>query len=98
MQIEYKNKTIQKICTDIKYCDVKYGHEMTVKIRRRITQLEDSNSIESMISSCIGRCHPLHGSRSGQYGLDLVHPYRLIIEKYNGQINIVQVDEIIDYH
>ena len=46
----------------------------------------------------IGRCHPLKGNRKNQYAVDLVHPYRLVFEKVEDQIQIVSITEIIDYH
>ncbi len=30
--------------------------------------------------------------------MDLVHPYRLIFTKFSNTIDIVEIQEIIDYH
>lgn len=51
-----------------------------------------------MIQYRIGRCHPLKGNRKNQYAVDLVHPYRLIFEKKESEIQIVNITEITDYH
>lgn len=53
------------------------------------------------------RLHRLKGTRSDEYAIDLVHPFRLIIkpilkeneefEELDG-INIVRIEEVTDYH
>ena len=51
-----------------------------------------------MIENHIGRCHRLQGNRSGQYAVDLEHPYRLIFSVNGEQIQIAKIEEIADYH
>jgi hypothetical protein len=46
----------------------------------------------------LGRCHPLYGDRLGQYAMDLIHPYRLIFTQYGNTVDIVEIQEIVDYH
>lgn len=46
----------------------------------------------------LGRCHPLYGARLGQYAMDLIHPYRLIFTQYGDTVDIVEIQEIEDYH
>ncbi len=72
--------------------------EMAEKIHMRIDQISAALSVEMMIQYRIGRCHPLKGNRKNQYAVDLVHPYRLVFEKVEDQIQIVSITEIIDYH
>lgn len=42
--------------------------------------------------------HVQEKNRKGQYAVDLVHPYRLIFEKKDGEIQIANIVEIVDYH
>ncbi len=98
MEISYKDKKIEKICTDIKSSDKKYGQEMSEKIQMRLDQIKAADSVEEMVMHKIGRCHPLVNNRKGQYAVDLVHPYRLIFEKVDGIIQLVKIMEIVDYH
>ncbi len=51
-----------------------------------------------MIQFHVGRCHQLKGNRKKQYAVDLVHPQRLVFEKKDEEIRIVNVLEIVDYH
>lgn len=71
---------------------------MAQKIHMRIKEIRASLSVEFMVQSKIGRCHPLGGNRKDEYAVDLVHPYRLIFRIIDDQIQIVNILEIVDYH
>ena len=98
MEITYKNRRIEKVCTDIKVSDKTYGNEMSNKIQMRIDQITAAETVEEVSQYHIGRCHSLTSNRKGQYAVDLVHPYRLIFEKHGEQIQIAHIMEIVDYH
>ncbi len=98
MKITYKNKKIEKECTNVKVSDKTYGKQMTEKIHMRIDQITSADTIEMMIQYHIGRCHSLANNRKGQYAMDLVHPYRLVFEKHGDEIQIAHILEIVDYH
>ena len=57
MEITYKNKKIEKECTDAKVSDKKYGKEMSARIQMRLDQIESADTVEEMIEFHIGRCH-----------------------------------------
>ena len=48
----------------------------------RIDEISVADTVEMMIKFHIGRCHSLSNNRNGQYAVDLIHPYRLVFEKY----------------
>ena len=98
MDIRYKNNKIRKICTDINAAQKKYNLKMTVKLYERLQQITQATSIETLIILRLGRCHPLYGDRLGQYAMDLIHPYRLIFTQYGNTVDIVEIQEIVDYH
>lgn len=98
MKIEYKNKSIQKACTDASYAEKEYGSDMAEKLQLRISQIEAADTVEFMIQHRIGRCHQLQGKRKRQYAVDLVHPQRLVFEKKGSEIQIANIIEVIDYH
>lgn len=64
----------------------------------RLKQLIVATSIDWLVKKRIGRCHPLYGDRLGQYAMDLIHPYRLIFTQYDNTVDIVEIQEIVDYH
>ena len=98
MKITYKNKKIKKVCTNAKAAEKSYGKEMAEKIHHRIDEIAAADTVEMMIQFHIGRCHSLQQNRKGQYAVDLVHPYRLIFEKKDDEIQIANIMEIVDYH
>lgn len=98
MDITYKNRKIEKVCTDAKTAERTYGREMADKIHQRIDEIDAADTVEMMIKFHIGRCHSLTQNRKGQYAVDLVHPYRLVFEKNGDKIQIANMLEIVDYH
>lgn len=98
MDITYKNKKIEKVCTDARAAEKTYGREMAEKIHHRIDEIVAADTVEMMMQFHIGRCHPLTQNRKGQYAVDLIHPYRLVFEKNGGEIQIAKILEIVDYH
>lgn len=98
MKVEYKNRSIEKVCEDASVAERKYGNKMAEKIQMRIDQIRAAASVEEMIQYRIGRCHQLHQNRQNQYAVDLVHPQRLVFEKRGDEIQIANIIEIVDYH
>ena len=98
MQVEFKNRTIEKVCTNASVASKKYGNEMAEKIQQRIDEIKAADNVEQMIQFRIGRCHKLQGNRKEQYAVDLVHPQRLVFEKHGSEIQIANILEIVDYH
>lgn len=98
MEISYKNKKLEKVCTDARTAERVYGKEMSEKIHQRIDEISAADTVEMMIQFHIGRCHPLTQNRKGQYAVDLIHPFRLVFEKKGAEIQIANILEIVDYH
>ncbi|MDO4276454.1 MAG: type II toxin-antitoxin system RelE/ParE family toxin [Eubacteriales bacterium] len=71
---------------------------MAEKIHQRIDEIGASDTFEDMLQFHIGRCHQLKGNRKVQYAMDLIHPYRLVLEKIGNEIQTANVIEIVDYH
>lgn len=98
MEVAYRSKKLEKVCTNAHEAEKSYGVQMAERIHMRIDQISAANTVEEMVHYRIGRCHALHGDRNGQYAMDLVHPYRLIFEKRGGLIQVALIIEIVDYH
>lgn len=98
MDITYKSKKLEKICTNARTAERTYGRQMAEKIQQRIDEISAADTVEMMIQFHLGRCHPLLQDRKGQYAFDLVHPYRLVFEKRGSEIQIANILEIVDYH
>lgn len=98
MDITYKSRKIEKICTDARTAERAYGRVMAEKIHQRIDEIGAADTIELLVQFHIGRCHLLTQNRKGQYAMDWVHPYRLIFEKKGDTIQVANILEIVDYH
>lgn len=98
MQVIYKSRRIEKVCSNACEAEKRFGSEMAEKIHQRIDEIKAADTVEEMMQFKIGRCHPLKGNRRGQYAVDLTHPYRLIFEKNGNGIQIANIMEIVDYH
>jgi proteic killer suppression protein len=98
VQINYRTRKLEKVCTIAYEAEKQYGSVMAEKIQQRIDEITAAISVEMMIQFRIGRCHMLKGNRKNQYAVDLVHPYRLVFEKRGNEIQIAYITEIVDYH
>lgn len=98
MEVRYRNKKIEKICTNVPEARKAYGPEMARKIDQRIGELSVAENVDVLILRHVGHCHRLTGDRAGQYAMDLAQPYRLIFLVMGDCIQIVEVQEIVDYH
>lgn len=98
MEVVYKTRTLQRICTDVQAASRKYGIRMAEVISMRVKQMKIAKNTEELLYFRIGRCHALKGNRAGQFAMDLVHPYRLVFERIGDVVQIVRIVEITDYH
>ena len=49
MKVEFRNKTMQKICEDASIAERKYGLKMALKIQQRIDEIKAADSVEMML-------------------------------------------------
>lgn len=98
MQVNYKNRQIEKICTNASAATKKYGPRTAGLIHQRVDEIYAADSVEMLVQFRIGRCHQLVGDRKGQFAMDLEHPLRLVFEVIRDEIQIAEIQEIVDYH
>ena len=98
LEIHYRTNKLKKVCTNLIFATKEYGIEMADKIHIRIDQIKAADSVSELVRGKIGRCHPLHGDRQGQYSMDLVHPYRLVFIEEDEETVSVRIERIEDYH
>lgn len=78
MQVNYKNRHIEKICTNASVAAKKFDKRTVGLIQQRVDEIHAADSVEMLVQFGIGRCHQLVGDRKGQFAMDLVHPLRLV--------------------
>ncbi len=98
MEVRYKSKELEKVCTTAKIAIRDYGLPVAGKIRLRISEITRAESVDYLIQNRVGRCHRLVGDRAGQYAMDLAQPYRLIFIIQENQIQFAEIQDITDYH
>ena len=98
MEITYKTRKLERICTNLSEAKKQYGYNIAVKLNQRLNEILASDTVEEMIKYKIGRCHKLEGDRKDEYAVDLIHPYRLVFKKIGEEIQVVKIWEIVDYH
>jgi proteic killer suppression protein len=110
MEITFNDKKLAKIVNDDRKLDQKMGKLRADKIRLRLTQLKDADTLED-VRYLAGNYHELTDDRKGQWACDLDQPYRLIFASHENpipknqhgqyiwiEIKSVEVIQIINYH
>lgn len=110
MEITFNDKKLAKIVNDDRKLDQKMGKVRAEKIKLRLNQLRDANTLED-VRYLAGNFHELTDNRKGQWACDLDQPYRLIFTPHENPIPVnphgqyiwieikgVEVIEIINYH
>lgn len=109
MDITYRNNKLKKIFKDsISLCK-KYGHERARKITQRIREFEAALNLHDINLNPKAKLHPLKGDRHGQYAVDVIHPFRLILMpskcavidddvSFLKKVEAVEFIEVVNYH
>ncbi len=110
MNLTFKTKKLQKIANHDKRMVQILGAKRAKILKRRLTQLQDSQSLEDLRHQP-GHFHELKGNRKGEWACDLDQPYRLIFTPHEdpipqdehgvyiwAEIKGVEIIEIADYH
>jgi toxin HigB-1 len=101
MIISYKNTREEEFYADKKALSSRHGERMAEKIGQRINELLAADNPRQLPRNA--RFHEHDGKRKGLFSVDLVHPFRLIVQPtcvYMNwfEITSVEIYEIIDPH
>ena len=78
MRIFFKNRRLQKVCSNRREMERAFGKVMAARLGQRLAELGAAANLSDMSHLPPARCHELTGDRKGQFSLDLEHPYRLL--------------------
>lgn len=111
MKVSFQTSADQKLFSDSDNLRKKFGDEQAKLIRRRLSQLENANTLADLRTLPQLRCHELRNNRDGQLSVDVKHPYRLLLlpdhdpvpQKSDGgldwnQVTAVLIVGIVDTH
>ncbi|OQQ77638.1 hypothetical protein BUE87_01405 [Ligilactobacillus salivarius] len=103
IKLEYKNKKVKKLCTNIAHAKRNMDSKIVTKLYSLINLLEESKNLQDVNAFLIYNLHKLVGDRSGNYALDIGERragYRLIIkpldEDSNQKMNLN--DNLIEFY
>ena len=102
MQIYFKTKRLQKICSKSAVARKELGTKRALKLQQRLMELRAAETLSDISRLPPARCHELKGDRKGQLSVDLEHPYRLLFipannpapRKKDGSLDWEQVTDI----
>lgn len=82
IEIQYKDKKVEKLCTDLKKAKKDLPANVAEKLHALINLIESADNLKDIDELQIYHLHPLHGQREGQYALDVAgrkSGYRLVV-------------------
>jgi len=111
MVVYFKSARLQTVLNSEAKLLRKYGPDQAAKIKQRLAEIEAFESLIQLRDYPSARFHQLTANRRGQYAIDLLKSYRLILEPANdplpmlpdGSVDLSKVTEIfiieiVDYH
>ena len=82
IEIQYKDKKVEKLCTDLRKAKKDLPANVAEKLHALINLIESADNLKDIDELQIYHLHPLQGQREGQYALDVAGRragYRLVI-------------------
>lgn len=83
MDIYFRTKKLQKICSKQKEAIKKLGEKGGKKLMQRMLELNAAITLDDISHLPPPRLHELSGNRKGQFSVDIQHPYRLLFKAAN---------------
>ncbi|HEY3295368.1 MAG TPA: killer suppression protein HigA [bacterium] len=111
MNIQFADKKMLKSCSDPLLASKAWG-QRGAKIRQRLDEFRAAVSLKDIAMLPAARLHPLKGNRSGQFAVDIIHPFRLVFEPVGSpndlndvrgnldlkKVKTIRILEVVDYH
>lgn len=101
IKLEYKNKKVKKLCTNIAHAKRKMDSKIVNELYSLINLLEESKNLQDVNAFLIYNLHKLVGDRSGNYALDIGGRragYRLIIKPLNENKKMNLNNNLIEFY
>lgn len=86
MQVFFRSKKLQKICSSAKEIQKAFGAARARKLQQRLLELSAAENLSQISRLPPARCHEMTGDRQGQLSVDLDHPYRLFFIPANDPV------------
>jgi proteic killer suppression protein len=86
MQVFFRSKKLQKICSSAKEIQKAFGTARARKLQQRLLELSAAENLSQISRLPPSRCHEMTSDRQGQLSVDLDHPYRLFFIPANDPV------------
>lgn len=104
MEISFRDKKLHMLCESHRKLKPRYGDLQARRIIKRVNELISAKNLYDISKLSQARLHSLSGNRAGEFALDILHPYRIILVPIDGSsadlktVTAVEIVSIIDYH
>ena len=111
MEILFRTRKMQRACSSDRQMVRTWGETAARKLKQRLAELQAAATLQDIRHLPAARCHELTQDRKGQLAVDLMHPFRLILEpaddpvpaRADGSLDWARVTriailEVTDYH
>ena len=78
MDIYFKTKKLQKLCSQEILATREFGAKSARKLQQRLMELQAADTLDDISKLPPARCHELKGNRKGQLAVDLAEGFRLV--------------------
>jgi proteic killer suppression protein len=75
-----------------------YGEDTGKRYILGINTIKQARDIEELMKLPVLRCHPLKGSRAGQYAVNITGFYRLIFSLEGEMLEIARIEEVSKHY
>jgi len=98
VEVRFKSNTLQAEFEDYRKAERSYGKEVARKYIQRINIIKQAANLSELMHLPGLRCHPLKGTRTGQFAILLTYRYRLIISVSGNSLEIAQIEEVSKHY
>jgi len=103
MQIEFANRKLEKLMTDMGLLKKKAGIEIAKSVYKRLNQIEAANNLYVLLQTRSGNPEPLNGDMRGTYSITLTANFRLIFKPKDNMEEVEDCNKVVimgvnDYH
>lgn len=98
MIVSFKTKRLEQCYREYRLAVRFFGEEAGRRYIERINIIKQVNDLDNLLRLPSLRCHPLKGSREGQYAAKLTGFYRLIFTLEGESLEIVRIEEVSKHY
>lgn len=98
MEVIFRTRKLRKCYLESQLAIRTWGYEVGQRYIQRIDIIQEARDINELCQLPALDCHPLKGSRKGQYAVSLTGFWRLIFTLHGERLEIVQVEEVSKHY